>query len=250
MSKYKLRGIKIAESKRMPLVDFVNRSNAIHNNKYDYRHVEYVNAHTHIRIICPLHGEFLQTPMQHTKGSGCNTCGNVQKGLSKKKTSYAKFIEFAKIYHNNKYTYIDNSFIGITTSMKIICPAHGEFFQSPDVHKRAGCQRCGSGPISESSQQWLDSLGVSIDKREKWLTINNKRIKVDAFDPNTNTVFEYWGNYWHGNPRIYSPETLNSNNKKPFGDLYKDTTERICLIKVHGYNLIDIWEDEWLKACK
>lgn len=246
MSKYKLRGIRIAEAKRMPLTEFIERANTIHNSRYDYSKTEYINAHTHIKIQCPEHGEFLQSPMQHLRGAGCSVCGNSKKGISKKKSSYIKFIEYVKVFHDNKYTYVDETFVGITKPMKIICPIHGEFLQSPDVHKRAGCQRCGSGPVSESSQKWLDSLNISIENREKWLTINGRRIKVDAFDPNTNTVYEYWGNYWHGNPKIYKPENINSHNKKSFGELYQLTLDRISLIKSQGYNIVDIWELDYI----
>lgn len=249
MSKYKERGIAISLAKRMSLSEFKNRANTIHNFKYNYDLVEYVNMHTHIKIICPIHGTWLQTPMDHIQDKcGCPECGKIKKGISKSLNAYKKFLIFANEYHNNKYTYCDDTFIGITKIMKIICPIHGEFWQSPDVHKRAGCQRCGSGPISNSSQEWLDSLSIPIENREIWIKLSDKRIKVDAYDPITNTIYEYWGNYWHGNPKIYDAEKKNSNNKKKFGDLYKETTSRISLIETAGYNLIQIWEDEWLKS--
>lgn len=247
MSTYEDRGLAISIAKRMSLAEFLNRANAIHSSRYDYSLVEYVNMHTHIKIICPTHGLWLQTPMDHIQdGCGCKPCGKIRAGIKKSLTAYKKFLIFANERHKCKYTYHDNTFIGIAKPMKITCPTHGDFYQSPDVHKRAGCQRCGSGPVSNSSQQWLDSLNVPKENREIWININNQRIKVDAFDKNTNTIFEYWGNYWHGNPRIYLPENINANNKKPFGELYKETLNRISLIKAAGYNLVEVWEDEWL----
>ena len=38
--------------------EFINKANKVHNGKYDYSKVEYVNAKTKICIICPEHGEF------------------------------------------------------------------------------------------------------------------------------------------------------------------------------------------------
>lgn len=42
--------------------------------KYDYSNVDYINNHTKVRIICPKHGEFLQTPNSHLSGKGCPKC--------------------------------------------------------------------------------------------------------------------------------------------------------------------------------
>ena len=55
--------------------EFIQRANEIHNNKYDYSKVEYVNANTKVCIICPIHGEFWQVPSSHLNGRGCKECG-------------------------------------------------------------------------------------------------------------------------------------------------------------------------------
>ena len=54
--------------------DFILKSNNIHNNKYDYSKVDYLNYSTPIIIICPEHGEFAQTPGHHLRGQGCPKC--------------------------------------------------------------------------------------------------------------------------------------------------------------------------------
>lgn len=47
--------------------DFIsNRFREIHGNKYDYSLVEYVNNFTNVKIICKIHGEFLQAPANHS----------------------------------------------------------------------------------------------------------------------------------------------------------------------------------------
>lgn len=248
---YKERGLKISEAKRMSLAEFVQRASIKHNNQYNYQKVIYTNAHTKVIITCPIHGDWEQKPLVHlANGCGCPACGNIMKGIKKKEAAYKKFLLFANKKHNNKYRYIDESFNGITDKMTIICPTHGSFQQSPDVHKRAGCQRCGSGPVSEQSQKWLDSLNVCKEHREIWLTFPARRIKVDAFNPITNTVYEYWGDYWHGNPKVYNLDCINKNNKRKFRELYEETLERIELIRSVGYNLVQVWENEWLYPAK
>ena len=45
--------------------EFIKESNLIHNNKYDYSKVDYVDSKTPVCIICPEHGEFWQVPGEH-----------------------------------------------------------------------------------------------------------------------------------------------------------------------------------------
>ena len=53
---------------------FIKLANKRFNNFYDYSNVEYKNALTHVKIICPYHGEFLMTPNDHLNGRGCPHC--------------------------------------------------------------------------------------------------------------------------------------------------------------------------------
>lgn len=63
-------------------LDFIENANKIHNYKYTYSDIQYINQFTHINIICPIHGIFKQTPKQHIKGSGCVKCFEDKKGWS------------------------------------------------------------------------------------------------------------------------------------------------------------------------
>jgi len=54
--------------------EFIEEANIIHNNKYNYSKVNFVNVHTKVIIICPIHGDFEQTPHMHLQGKGCPKC--------------------------------------------------------------------------------------------------------------------------------------------------------------------------------
>jgi hypothetical protein len=55
--------------------EFVEKSNIKHDNKYNYDLVLYDNCRSKVKIICPVHGEFEQTPNGHLyAGSGCEKC--------------------------------------------------------------------------------------------------------------------------------------------------------------------------------
>ena len=61
---------------------WIERAKRIHHNRYDYSKVKYVNNHTPISIICPIHGEFMQIPASHLLGKGCSICGMSKSKLS------------------------------------------------------------------------------------------------------------------------------------------------------------------------
>lgn len=65
--------------------------------------------------------------------------------------------------------------------------------------------------------------------------------KVDGYDYKTNTVYEFNGSYWHGNPDYYDAEQYNTRKNMTFGELYEATITREKMIKSMGYNLVSKW---------
>lgn len=53
---------------------FKTKASIKHNNTYDYSLVDYKRSQTKVIVVCPKHGEFLQTPNKHLMGQGCPTC--------------------------------------------------------------------------------------------------------------------------------------------------------------------------------
>jgi len=107
-----------------------------HGNKYDYSKLNYVNANTKVKIICPVHGEFEQRPDAHWGGMNCPSCARVNKGILKsinyKMTIVDKFINV----HNDLYDYSNTlqSFVNATTPVTIGCNKHGNFELTPNKH--------------------------------------------------------------------------------------------------------------------
>lgn len=79
------------------------------------------------------------------------------------------------------------------------------------------------------------------------LYVGNVKIRVDAYDLTTNTVYEFQGDHWHGNLEKYESSKINSNNKKTFSELNTKTEQKRELIKNAGYNLIEIRESNFLR---
>lgn len=99
---------------------------------------------------------------------------------------------------------------------------------------------------SKGENKWLLSLNIPIDKEHRQVKIYP--YVVDGFDPKTNTVYEYLGDYWHGNLSIYKETDFNKSVKKSFKELNEKTFNRLNNIKNKGYKVIYIWESEFKKG--
>lgn len=63
-------------------------------------------------------------------------------------------------------------------------------------------------------------------------------------------MYEFHGDFWHGNPKRFNPDDINSVTKTSFGELYQKTQEKKCKIQKLGYNYVEMWEYDWIKAIK
>ena len=128
--------------KVMNTEEFTEKARKIHGDKYNYSNVRYVNNHTKVCIICPIHGEFWQMPKLHLKGSGCPKCAAIKGGDYLRDTK-EDFIKKAKKVHGDKYDYCNVEYKNSRTPVCIICPIHGEFWQTPTRHLNSrGCIKC------------------------------------------------------------------------------------------------------------
>jgi very-short-patch-repair endonuclease len=173
---------------------FIEKANKIHNNKYGYSLVEYINNHTKIKIICPVHGEFLQRPHDHLNHHGCPLCKSEKIGFLKR-DSREEFIEKARQVHGDKYDYSLVEYKSAHTKIKIICPIHGEFLQRPYSHlHNHGCLFCNESKGEKKIEKILLKENINFIRQYK---INNcKNIKPLPFDfylPDYNTCIEYQG---------------------------------------------------------
>ena len=104
--------------------------------------------------------------------------------------------------------------------------------------------------FSIMSIMWLNyvSNGVNIQHAlngsEKKLTIfhGNETYKVDGFCKENNTVYEFYGCFWHRCPKCFKPNIINSKNQKDMGTLNDITIEKCDTIKNAGYNHVLIYE--------
>ena len=76
---------------------------------------------------------------------------------------------------------------------------------------------------------------------ERWIL--NK--PVDGFHPQTKTVFQYHGCYWHGCLRSYPDRNkIIDLNDKTREDNYQATVKRTAELRAAGYRVIEAWACE------
>lgn len=238
----------IYTNKKSNTKEFINKANKIHNNLYDYSMVNYVNSKTKVKIICSSHGSFLQRPNNHLSGQICPSCSKKPDILTK-----SIFIERSNKIHNKKYNYSSINFINSLIKIDILCKEHGSFPQLPKAHMNGqGCPLCSKGNYSKVAINWLNSIKEDIQHAENGgeYNIPSTRYKVDGYCKETNTVYEFHGDKFHGNPELFNP----NDTPHPFDksitakELYDMTIERENEIKSLGYILVVMWENNYLLA--
>jgi hypothetical protein len=224
------------EKNTKPVAVFLSEANNIHKNKYDYHKMKYSNSTEKIIIVCKIHGEFNQTPTEHIQGYGCPKCG----GSFPLTTE--EFIEKAKKVHGDKYDYSKTVYTRTKDKVTIICKKHGEFQQTANAHVSAkkGCEKCTVG-ISNKEIQLLNELKIPIEHRQKYIKPYYVDGEID------NTIYEFLGDFWHGNPALYKRKDINEVTNTTFGQLYDKTIVRFDALVNLGYSIKYIWENEWDK---
>ena len=141
---------------------FLEDAKKAHGSKYDYSHVQYINALTKVTIICPDHGPFNQEPANHIRDVGCPKCGDESTALKRTSTT-EEFIERARVAHGDRYDYTKVQYKSSHEKVEIGCPEHGSFWQSPINHTKnipAGCSGCAMSGFDQTKPGLLYYIAV------------------------------------------------------------------------------------------
>lgn len=114
-----------------------------------------------------------------------------------------------------------------------------------------GCPQCANSGFSKAQIKWLTEIenkeGIYIQHYCKGGEYKITDIgKVDGYCKETNTIYEFNGSFWHGDPRKYDRNDINPKSKKTYGELYDKTLEKEQKIRDFGYNLVVMWEIDYL----
>ena len=138
--------------KKLTTEEFVEKAKDKYGNWFDYSKVNYKGAHIKVCIICPEHGEFWQTPNNHLIGKGgCIKCQyknqtNTQEYIINKfRQKHGDYYNYSKVVYKHSHE-----------KVCIICPEHGEFWQTPHNHiKGYGCPKCANN-IKLTTEEFIE----------------------------------------------------------------------------------------------
>lgn len=213
---------------------------AQHNGVYDYAEAEFTSSKTPVKILCPDHGAFYQSPDNHLNNTtACPQCSRTSKSKKLQKTPQ-EWLQIFRAVHGERYDYpFPDTLQGCTEWITVQCKEHGDFTQRVDVHSQGGnCSRCGTriSAAEDTLTAWLQELLPKVN-----MIMNSRQIikpqELDIYIPSKSLAIEFNGTHWHSD--TYKPR------------LYHQEKSLRCQEK--GIQLIHIYEYDWVmrtEACK
>lgn len=192
-------------AERSNLNNFINISNKIHNNKYNYSKVIYKNNRSKIIIICPIHGEFEQLPVNHSRGHGCSKCGAKIVGdinaIPKLGESLLdKFPDLCKEWSKNNSKQPNEYCFYSHEKLEWKCNKCQKFWTSKICHRiySNGCPFCSASKGENKIQEFLLKNNIQHKIEYRISNCKNKRplpFDFAIFDKNNNLLglIEYNG---------------------------------------------------------
>lgn len=228
----------------------IDRFNNTHGDRYDYSSVAYADSVTPVTIICKIHGKFQQAPVSHIQGYGCKQCGFKQLAETKTRPD-EDWINRARFVHGNAYTYLRVFRNDNRPFFETQCPKGHIFTQRCEHHLQGnGCGSC-SSRFSKPQMEWLNYIAVEKDIQygeSGEFKPPGTSIYVDGFCAETKTIFEFQGDFWHGNPQRFDQALINPKTGCTYGELFAKTMKRRDMLESLGYKVVEMWESEWTRG--
>ena len=196
--------------------DIISMFREIYGDLYDYSLAEYNGMHHKIIVKCNKCGNIFEVePSNHKKGRGCPFCA-----LEKKKEKLRLPVDIVKerIAEKfcDKYDLSEIVYNNVDEKIKLICPEHGEFWQTPFMlFKGCGCQKCGQSVLENEIQTFLNKNNIEnvFEKSFEWLG----KQTLDFYLPQHNAAIECQGR------QHFAPQRFGGVNKEEAENKYKDT---------------------------
>jgi len=171
--------------------EFIEKAKHIHDNKYDYSKVEYINNSTKVCIICPKHGEFWIKPNDLLNNHNCSKCKSVYKYTTE------EWIEKVKKIHGEKFNYSKSKYVNSRTKILIGCNKCQNYFYVTSInhlHNKSGCPYCISSKLEEESFNILNGLNIKYERKKHFDWLRNKYLlELDFYLPDYGIAIECQG---------------------------------------------------------
>lgn len=216
----------------------------------------YIDSYTKIKYLCTnCKTEWSTLPNTVTGGHGCPRCSKSGLKLNRR-ISNLEYLKRIKKIHGNEIVTL-TKYTTSKNKIKFKCKKEHTWYAFPSsVANGSGCPICSiSKMYSKVSIAWLEieakKRRIKIEHAENGgeYKIPGTRYKVDGYNRRSNTVFEFYGSRWHGDPKVYSPKEKPISNGTA-KELYDATIKREKHIKDLGYKIVTMWESDFYKSLK
>jgi hypothetical protein len=242
---------KCGKSNKLTTQQFIERAIKVYGNKYDYSKVNYINCNTKVCIICPIHGEFWQRPLEHLKHE-CKQCGNDVYNKQRIFTTL-QFVERAIKVHGNKYDYSKSNYVHNKKKVTIKCNKCNNYFNQVAITHLSGhgCPICGESHGEKLIREFLINNKINFIQEKLFIDLRGAGggfLRFDFYLPGYNILIEFDGKQ-HFNrkycEKYYGKERVNYYNTLKIHDHKKSRyckKQGIKLIRIPYYNILKIQE--------
>ena len=210
---------KCAANAEVTYDEFVRRANAQFGNNVEYDEKDYHGFNKPFMAFCHTHGWFETKPNIHLLGKyGCPKCASINRGLNNR-LSYDEFLKRAIEVHGNKYEYDESSYTTCTNKMRIICPEHGEFWQSPHKHAYCGhgCPVCSESKLECEVRQFLYTTGkLYVSQASKKDLVFLGKMSLDFYLPQMNVAIECQGRQHFDEMGFFDHEKVKERDERKY----------------------------------
>ena len=182
--------------KDMLLHSFIVRSTHHHGNRYDYSKVKINRATDQVEIICPVHGSIWQMANNHSKGQGCNECGQISKGFNLRLPidEFIQKLKDSKPGMDDMFMFDKIEFQSYEKKVSIGCKVHGYFKITAGnfIKSSTGCPKCAKNGFNKDKSGSLyilesgDITKIGITNREVHLRVQ----QINRNAPNKFSIFK------------------------------------------------------------
>ena len=116
------------------------------------------------------------------------------------------------------------------------------------ISKRYGCpfHKGGSSKGHLELHEQLSKIDSTLAPPEQTIRFENCYYFVDCLFPNRKLIVEFYGTWWHGDPRYYGPdEMIGTNRKMRVSEKWQLDAERQATLEAAGYRVMIVWQNDW-----
>jgi len=205
-------------------------------SSYGCSEVQYVNAHTPVKLICEYHGVFKVTPSNFISlKRGCPKCGTLR-GAKAQQKPFAEVVKQCQDIHGDMFEYLEDSYRGVYHPLQMICRKHSvkvEQKLTNHIHLRQNpCPKCNH--MKSAPEQAIASflkIFTTVVQRDRTVIAPKE---LDILLPDNHLAVEFCGMYWHS----HFDAGAEAKNKHSHYNKYAAS-------KAQNIRLLTIYETEW-----